>query len=100
MIKTPSLEALKAAAKMAGFAKPDSVAIDASMLGEVRTDFALNALADMIAKHEPELIAESFDERTAREVKNLCLVASVTVPYETCLAQYRQYIRQYKDEVK
>ena len=63
MIKTPSLEALKAAAKMAGFAKPDSIAI--AVQGHLQPDNwaqkALNALADMIAKHEPELIEESFD---------------------------------------
>ena len=92
MTKTPTLEALKAAAIMAGFERPDSVAVEA-MLTAFAPYLALNALADMIAKHEPELISESFDERTAREVKNLCLVASVTVPYETCLKQYREYAK-------
>jgi len=99
MTETPvSVEALEAAAKMVGEAWSNydlNLLLNDADRGELHTwkypdqPKTLLALARMIQKHEPELIAESFERRTAREW-DAC----------TSLSQYRQFIKQWQGEAQ
>jgi hypothetical protein len=96
-----TIEALNAAAKMAG-----TISQCQFGNGHIPTIYRCpeiypteHALARMIEKHEPELIAESFDARTSREwdaMENEARFGGI----EAAHAKYREFIRQYQDEAK
>jgi hypothetical protein len=106
MTDTPvTTEALKAAARMAGTTS-DFGSNEAYQGILDRVDYhsknkELIALARMIQKHEPELIAESFDARTRREFGEIFgLVGRLGYNLGGCVEAYRNFIRQYQDEAK
>jgi hypothetical protein len=94
MTETPvTLEALDAAAKYAGHTTPNNAA--RSVLKNPQKGCSLYALARMIIKHEPELIAESFDARTDREYRVL-----YDENFNGGLCEYRCLIKQHIEDAK
>jgi hypothetical protein len=86
--KPVTIEALEAAAKLAG-EMPQTIYGQQQLALMYRT-----ALARLIMETRPELIAKSFDDRTQREWYDL------RGGYADGLEQYRKYVRQYQDEAK
>jgi hypothetical protein len=86
-------EALDAADKMAGVEHWHERDV-------ITAEIYKHALAHMIQKHEPELIAESFDARTRREFGEFYPFRDMTVGFTSNLEAYRKFIRKYQDEAK
>jgi hypothetical protein len=97
MTETPvTIEALEAAAKMAGFAD-----FSKRYDGDELTNGFQDALARMIQKHEPELIAESFEARTHREFKEMIgPLVNQGWDLNDMLASYRQLVKQWQKDTR
>jgi hypothetical protein len=101
MTDTPvTLEVLEAAARYAGHINPKNSAESAAK--NPQESCSLHALARMVMKHEPELIAESFEARTQREFGNLLLRNDMDAACESGagLRGYRQFILQHIKDAK
>jgi hypothetical protein len=98
--KPVTVEALKAAAKLAGTAcefKSDTTYHGILLDQHNAANKELKALAHLIMECKPELIAESFDDRTARE---WCEMHKVDENGDKLIDLYRKYVRKHIEDSK